>query len=118
MTAVKLVHWLVTLPLALILADFAVSNLERVPVGFWPLSDIVIAPLYLVVLLALFLGFLAGELVAWINGAKWRREAKRRQRRIDALEHELAATQARLPAAAPTAIPATRPLAPVSPAHD
>ena len=93
------VHWLVTAPLALLLIDFAVSNLERVPVGLWPFSDIVLAPLYLVVLVALLVGFLFGEFVAWINGRHGRREARRRARRIEALERELAATQAKLPAA-------------------
>lgn len=98
----RLVHWLVTLPVAVILAIFAMSNLERVPVGFWPFSDLLVAPLYAVVLLALLVGFLAGELVAWISGGRWRREARRRARRIEALEHELAATQTRLSAAAPS----------------
>jgi putative membrane protein len=96
---VKLVHWLVTAPLTLLLIDFAVSNLEQVPVGLWPFSDVVLAPLYLVVLAALLLGFLLGELVAWVNGRRWRREARRRARRIEALERELAATQAKLPSA-------------------
>jgi uncharacterized integral membrane protein len=96
---VKLVHWLVTAPLTLLLIDFAVSNLGRVPVSLWPFSDVALAPLWLVVLAALLVGFLFGELVAWINGRHWRREARRRARRIEALERELAATQAKLPAA-------------------
>ena len=101
----KRVHWLVTVPVALLLVIFAVSNIEKVPVGFWPFSDVLVAPLYLVVLGALALGFLAGEFVAWINGARWRREARRRARRIEALERELAATQAQLPHAEATRLP-------------
>src|SRR5216683_2461751 len=69
---VKLVHWLVTLPLAIILVIFAVSNREGVIVTLWPLPVTVEAPLYLVVLLALVVGFLVGEVVAWINGRRWR----------------------------------------------
>lgn len=112
----KLVHWLVTLPVAVILAVFAVSNLERVPVGFWPFSDLLVAPLYAVVLLTLLVGFLAGELVGWISGRRWRREARRRARRIEALEHELAATQARLAAASSPSSPPQPPIA--AAAHD
>jgi lipopolysaccharide assembly protein A len=102
---VKLIHWLVTLPLAVILIIFAVSNRDSVVVTFWPLPVVLEAPLYLVVLLALFAGFLAGELVAWINGRRHRREARRRARRIAALERELDATQAKLPKKDATRLP-------------
>jgi uncharacterized integral membrane protein len=102
---VKLIHWLVTLPLAILLVIFAVSNRDGVLVTFWPLPVVLEAPLYLVVLLALFVGFLVGELVAWVNGRRWRREARRRARRIEALEHELDVTQAKLPKSEPTRLP-------------
>jgi uncharacterized integral membrane protein len=95
---VRLVHWLVTAPLALVLVIFAVSNREEVTVTFWPLPVVLAAPLYLVVLLSLLAGFLVGALVAWVGGARTRREARARLRRIEALERELAATQAQLPA--------------------
>jgi hypothetical protein len=74
-----------------------VSNREYITVTFWPLPITLEAQLYLIVLLTLFAGFLVGEFVAWINGRRWRREARLRARRIEALERELAATQARLP---------------------
>src|SRR6185437_4624597 len=101
----RLVHWLVTLPAAAILVVFAVSNREPVTVAFWPLPARLDAPLYLVVLLALLAGFLAGEFVAWINGRRARRLARQRARRIEALESELAATQASLAAPPPRAAP-------------
>ena len=95
----KLVHWLVTLPLAVVLVVFAVSNLAVVPIGFWPFAELGTERLGVVGLAAMLLGFLAGEFVAWINGGGWRREARRRARRIEALERELQATQAQLPRA-------------------
>jgi lipopolysaccharide assembly protein A len=101
----KLIHWLVTLPLAIIIVLFAVSNRDGIIVTFWPLPVTLEAPLYLVVLLALFAGFLVGELVAWINGRRHRREARRRARRIEALERELDATQAKLPKSEATRLP-------------
>ncbi|HZB92334.1 MAG TPA: lipopolysaccharide assembly protein LapA domain-containing protein [Stellaceae bacterium] len=107
----KLVHWLVTLPVAIVAVAFAVENLERVPVGLWPFSDALFMPLYLVVLGALAVGFIAGEFVAWLNGGRWRREARRRRRRIEALERELAATQAQLPRHETSGLPA-------NPRHD
>ncbi len=90
------VHWIVTAPAALAAALFAVSNREHVSVALWPLPDALDAPLYLVVLLALVLGFLFGELVAWLTAGRTRRLARERMRRIAALERELAATQANL----------------------
>jgi uncharacterized integral membrane protein len=92
----KLVHWLVAVPVALVLVIFAVSNREAVTVTFWPLPVQVGAPLWLVVLLAALVGFLFGEIVAWVNGRRWRRDARRKTRRIDALERELAATQSQM----------------------
>jgi uncharacterized integral membrane protein len=90
-----LVHWVVTAPAALILGSFAVSNRVDVAVTLWPVLGPVEVPLYFVVLAALLVGFLAGEFVAWINGGRARRQARERQRRIEALERELAAAQAK-----------------------
>jgi membrane protein DedA with SNARE-associated domain len=65
-----------------------------VSVGLWPLPALVDLPLYLVILAALLVGFVAGELVGWIGGWHWRREARRGRERIAALEREVAAAQA------------------------
>src|ERR1700722_6360225 len=83
--AMRLVHWVVTIPAAGVLAVFAISNRESATVAFWPLPARIEAPLYLVVLLALLVGFLVGELVAWINAGRARRLARERRRRIEAL---------------------------------
>jgi lipopolysaccharide assembly protein A len=100
---VRLVHWVVTAPLALVVVVFAVSNRDSILVTFWPLPMALAAPIYLVVLLALLVGFLFGELVAWLNAGRTRREMRNRGRRIEALERELAAaqTQAQLPPVVP-----------------
>ncbi|HZT50544.1 MAG TPA: lipopolysaccharide assembly protein LapA domain-containing protein [Stellaceae bacterium] len=104
----RLIHWVVTLPVAVVAVLFAVSNRDGVSVTLWPFPVRLDAPLYLVVLLALLLGFLVGELVAWINAGRARRLARERARRIEALERELAATQARLPASPPVRVDAGR----------
>jgi uncharacterized integral membrane protein len=98
-------HWIVTAPAALILGSFAVSNRVDVPVTLWPVLGPVGVPLYFIVLAALLVGFLAGEFVAWVNGGRARRQARERQRRIEALERELAAAQSN--AAPPLAPPRT-----------
>jgi putative membrane protein len=95
---VKFVYWFVALAVAIVLIVFAVSNLDPVVVSFWPVASLE-TRLCVIVLLALLVGFLVGEMVAWINGRGWRREARKRARRIEALERELAAT--RVPSPAP-----------------
>jgi len=92
----RLLYWTILPLFTLLLAVFAVSNREAVAIGLWPLVHVVEAPLYLVVLATLLLGFLVGELAAWAGGRRWRREVRRRGRRIEALERELSATQAQL----------------------
>ena len=94
----RLFHWLVTAPLAVVLIIFAVNNRDSVTLSFWPLPVTLQAPLYLVALLALLVGFLIGELIAWTNGRRWRRQARHSAKRVAELERTLAAqAQAQAP---------------------
>jgi lipopolysaccharide assembly protein A len=90
------VFWLVTLIAAAVLVPFAITNRVTVSLGLWPLPFMLEIPVYLLVLLTLFAGFVIGAACVWIAGHGSRREFRRRRRRVDALERELAATQARL----------------------
>jgi uncharacterized integral membrane protein len=92
----KILFWFFVLIIALVLALFAVSNRATVALGLWPVPFLVELPLYVAVLAALAVGFLIGELAAWIAGRRWRRKARRHARRIASLEGELRATQAEL----------------------
>jgi uncharacterized integral membrane protein len=91
----RILWWIVLAVIAVILILFAVSNRESVSVGLWPLPDFVEMPLYLLVLGTLIIGFFFGEVVAWIGGLRWRREARRSRERIALLERELDAERAR-----------------------
>jgi putative membrane protein len=102
----RFLYWVILPLFAVLLAVFAVSNREAVDIGLWPLVHVIELPLYLIVILALVVGFLVGEVAAWVAGRRWRREVRRRGRRIEELERELAATQARLDdGAAPPPVP-------------
>ena len=98
----KFLFWLAVVLLAAVLAVFAVSNRAAVTLGLWPLPFVGEVPVYLPILLALLLGFVAGATMAWLAAGARRRESRRRRRRITALERELTATQAQLPSALPT----------------
>jgi uncharacterized integral membrane protein len=88
----KVLWWIALGFAALVLILFAVSNRETVSVSFWLLPGAAIEmPLYLVVLGTLIIGFLVGEVVAWVGNWRWRREARRSRERIAVLERELAA---------------------------
>lgn len=101
----KLVHWLVTAPLVLVLIVFAVSNREAVTVTLWPFPLLIETRLYLVVLLTLLLGFLVGLGAGWVASWQVRRAARQRARRIEALERDLAAAEARLRSASASSAP-------------
>lgn len=87
------IAWIVTIPIALVAISFAVSNRELVTVALWPLPGAITAPLYLVVLLPLVLGFLAGGIVAWFAAARTRSTLRRHTARLDQLEAEVLTTK-------------------------
>jgi uncharacterized integral membrane protein len=91
----KFLWWIALALVAVLLILFAVSNRETVSLGFWLLPGAVIQlPLYLLVLGTLIVGFFFGQLVGWIGGWRWRREARRSRERIAMLERELEAERA------------------------
>ncbi len=94
----RLFHWLVTAPLALVLVVFAVSNRARVVVTLWPFPFELDTPLFLVILLSLLVGLLFGLLLAWMAGAPTRRESRARAKRIAVLEREVDGLRASQPA--------------------
>lgn len=91
----KLLSWIVLAIVAVVLILFAISNREAVSVGLWPLPALVELPLYLVLLGTLIVGFIVGELAAWVRAWRWRREARRGRERIVTLEREIEAERAR-----------------------
>jgi uncharacterized integral membrane protein len=97
---VRLAYSLLTVVVALVAALFAVNNGERVQLIL--LFRTLEAPLFLVALVPLLLGLFMGALIAWVGGRHWRRDARQRKRRIESLERELDATEARQPAGNPS----------------
>lgn len=94
----KVIYWIAAGIVAFVLVLFAVSNRQIVDIALWPLPVEWSMRLYLAILLILLIGLLLGALSAWISAGRWRRETRRLRRRVDALERELGATQAKLAA--------------------
>ena len=80
----------------------AVSNTQRAELALWPIPHTVILPLYLLVLVVLLLGVLAGLALGWWAGRHHRRHARGRRREIQRLEREIEDLRAALAAARPT----------------
>ena len=73
----KVLFWIIVPLLFLIAIVFAVRNHAMVDVSLWPiLLDPVSLPTYAIALVALFIGFLWGGFVAWMQGSAGR--ARRR----------------------------------------
>ena len=108
----RVLSWLIAVPLALAMMAFAVANRGAVSVAFDPLPFAFHLPLY-AALLAMFLaGLTIGAGAAWLVGARWRRLARRRRRAIHALEREVSSLKERpaVPVAGPPVpAPAGRP---------
>ena len=96
----RLLFWAVVLPLAVVVALFAVHNGETVTLDFDPLPYLVDLPLYAVVLLGVFLGMVVGGAAAWLGQGRWRRQARSLHRRVRQLEQELEEARTRKPALA------------------
>lgn len=86
----RLFHLIVVIPIAVIAAAFAVSNLDRVAYELWPLPYVLEAPLFLGVFVGIVLGFLGGAVVMWNGGRRWRRLARTRDDELRRVNREFA----------------------------
>jgi len=92
---------------AVVVVLFAISNRAPVVVEVWPFPYQLQLGLYAVILLAVFIGFLAGLITAWLMGGKRRRELRALRREAKDLHASLA--QVSLALAKATATPVAAP---------
>ncbi|MCR6630015.1 MAG: lipopolysaccharide assembly protein LapA domain-containing protein [Magnetospirillum sp.] len=98
----RLVGWLLALPLSLLAVVFAVANRHDLRLELWPLPWNLDLPAYLAVLGPLVLGLALGALLTWLAGHRTRMAARTQRRRAESLERQLTATgSAQLPPPAP-----------------
>ena len=94
----KALSWIVTLPLLAIAVIFAVNHRGAVPIDLWPLPMAVEVPLYMMVLVGIFVGFVVGGVLTWLSQGRHRRRARQRRYRVEQLERDLDSTQKKLDA--------------------
>lgn len=87
---VKYISWIITLPITVIAVIFAISNLNDIAVGFWPLEGTFSLPLYIAVLASFVVGFVCGGVVLWFSAGKVRRRARKFEFEAVGLKREIA----------------------------
>jgi len=97
----RLIAWLVGLPLTLIVVLFAVSNRQPIVIGFWPFTDGITAPAFLIGLVPLAIGLLVGAGFASVGTVRAHLRHRGAVRRGNSFERQLAELRDRTPAIAP-----------------
>jgi uncharacterized integral membrane protein len=90
----KIVAALILVPLALIIIAFAVANRQVVTVSLDPFNTeqpaaSLTLPLFALVIVLLILGVVIGGIAAWLRQTKWRRTARRLERKLAELHGEV-----------------------------
>ena len=86
----RLIRWLIGLPIGVFIVIFAVANRHAVTVRFDPLPFAPDWPLYAVAFGGLALGFVGGAAAAWLGGHRTRRDARANKVRAQSLARDLA----------------------------
>jgi uncharacterized integral membrane protein len=91
--SVRILSWIATAPIVILVVWFAVSNLDPITLRLWPFPFDLTIPISLLTLIQLFIGFLLGAIVTWIGDRHRRRENRLLARRNAELEQSVAAAQ-------------------------
>jgi uncharacterized integral membrane protein len=86
----KFLSWLITLPVVVLCVLFAVSNRQEVNLDLWPTGYVLSAPLFLISLGCLALGFFSGALLFWLGGLGTRLQRHHLSKEVERLKRELA----------------------------
>lgn len=89
----RVIAWLIGLPVAVLAIVFAVVNRELVTVDLWPLPWTIDLPLFLMVLGALGLGLAIGGVIGWLSAGRARSRARAETRRADRLDTRVRALE-------------------------
>ena len=85
----SLISWIAMIIVGILVVLFAISNRSVVILELWPLPYFVPFPFYGAVLIAAFIGFVGGSIVAWFSAGSARRKARHAARKASGLEKDL-----------------------------
>lgn len=86
----RILNSVLAIIVAVLVVLFAVSNRAPVVVEIWPFPYQLELGLYALILLAVFMGFLAGMITSWLTGGKRRRELRALRKETRDLQASLA----------------------------
>ncbi|NIZ00928.1 LapA family protein [Thalassospira lucentensis] len=73
----RVLYWIIAIPVAVLITVFAVSNRAAVTLSLWPLPYELELPLFLPIMVALLVGLGIGLAYEWLVNSKHRRAARR-----------------------------------------
>ena len=82
----RILSWIVTAPIVILVVLFAVSNIDQVTLRLLPFPFEMTMPIWALTLIELFVGFILGAIVTWIGDRKRRRDARLAVKRAGELE--------------------------------
>ncbi len=86
----KFIFWIVLFGVAVVFVAFSVTNRTVVAVDLWPSLYSIDMPISGVALIALFVGFIWGGIIAWVYGGRTRERVRNIYRRAESDKRELA----------------------------
>lgn len=115
----RALYWLTVIPLFFVVIVFAVTNHETAQVNLWPVMEPVPFPIYGIAFIGLFVGFLIGGFVSWMQNGRSRRRVRELQRQLESDQREIALLRNRLATSEVRESQATipPPVSPVAPAE-
>lgn len=91
----RLLTWIIMVPVALAVISFAVNNRDAVGIDLWPAPFMLEVPVFAIVLVSVVLGMMIGAVIAWFGGGKSRGRARANARRAASAEREAAVLRER-----------------------
>ncbi len=101
----KRFSWILTLPLIVVAAIFAIANREPITLDLWPFEASPRLPLFVILLAFLVFGLVVGGLATWLSAAPSRRRARQARQRVAELEREAAGLRQERDRAARAVVP-------------
>ena len=93
----RVLYWLILIPLFLVVIIFAVTNRQPTELSLWPvLTEGLSFPVYGIALIGVFIGFVFGGLVSWIQHGRSRRRIRELQRQSETDQRDVAILRDRL----------------------
>ena len=82
----KVLALIITLPILMVAASFAVSNTGPVTLALWPFQTEIALPIVLLLFAVLLAGFLLGAFISYLGSAGVRRRMRRAEFQVRQLE--------------------------------